>query len=274
MLFLVNIGQILSAAVIHPDSLIIEDVFVVDSSTYNDKKIYLFNDGSWEYENTFQVYQRHSVNFVDGFLLFNEDLFLHNFKNNKVSAYDNWNLSKMSDTFKLDLANFTRPCADKKISSTYKWRWGRWHNGVDFPIASGTAVYAVGDGRVRYAHMNGGGYGKLIIIRHYNGLESYYAHLSTINVKINEDVHKGDIIGYSGNTGRSTGAHLHFEFRFYGNSLDPELLFDKKEILITKNLFRDRVGERFSFLDKIGVDNKSTQGIIKAPRSRRTVGNM
>jgi len=82
------------------------------------------------------------------------------------------------------------------------------------------------DGVVRYAAYSSGGYGNLVVIRHYNGLETCYAHLDKLLIKSNEEVKAGDVIGLGGNTGRSTGSHLHFEMRYFGNALNPQKVID------------------------------------------------
>lgn len=116
--------------------------------------------------------------------------------------------------------NFHFPC-NGQVSSPYGWRWNRPHGGVDFALKIGEPIYAVFDGVVRVAQINGG-YGKMILIRHYNNLETLYAHLDKINVKVGQEVKAGDIIGMSGNTGFSTGPHLHFETRLLYQTFDPE----------------------------------------------------
>ena len=94
------------------------------------------------------------------------------------------------------------------------------------------------DGIVRYARYNEGGYGNLVIVRHYNGLETYYAHLKQMNVYANQKVRAGDFLGLGGSTGRSTGPHLHFELRFYGFALNPASVIDfNRGELISENLF-------------------------------------
>lgn len=87
-----------------------------------------------------------------------------------------------------------------------------WHNGIDFRASSGTPVYAVSDGIVRVAKDNPTGYGLYVVLDH-DIWSSFYAHLSNINVSTEQQVQAGDIIGYSGSTGQSTGPHLHFEIR-------------------------------------------------------------
>lgn len=113
-----------------------------------------------------------------------------------------------------------------KIISRYGPRGRRNHNGVDVPLKTGTPVAAAFDGRVRYSRYNNGGFGNLVIVRHPNGLETYYGHLSRRNVKAGDWVVAGQIIGYGGSTGRSRGPHLHFEVRYCDQTFDPERIID------------------------------------------------
>lgn len=107
-----------------------------------------------------------------------------------------------------------------QVNSKFGWRDGRMHKGIDINLHKGDAVVAAFDGMVRIAHLKGA-YGNVIIIRHYNGLETVYAHLSKIKVKPGQIVLAGQLIGLGGSTGRSSGPHLHFEIRFKGQALNP-----------------------------------------------------
>ena len=131
------------------------------------------------------------------------------------------------------------------VTSRYGFRSGRYHNGTDLDLEVGDTVVAAWSGKVRYAKWNDGGFGNLVIIRHYNGLETFYAHLSKHLVAPDQEVVAGEPIGLGGNTGHSFGAHLHFEVRFYDAPLNPEQVIDfaKKEVkdenlLIHRGLFR------------------------------------
>lgn len=158
-------------------------------------------------------------------------------------------ISKFEDTLWLCLGdsvtnNFRVPF-DGYMTSHFGPRHGRAHNGVDISLRTGDMIYAAWSGKVRYAKFNSGGYGNLIVIRHYNGLETFYAHLSKILVSPNQDVVAGDPIGLGGSTGHSTGPHLHFEVRFYDIPINPEHIIDfaKKEVkdpnlLVHKDLFK------------------------------------
>lgn len=114
------------------------------------------------------------------------------------------------------------------INSKFGWRDGRMHKGIDINLNRGDAIVAAFDGMVRIAQAKGA-FGNVIIIRHYNGLETVYAHLSKIKVKKGQVVKGGQLIGLGGNTGRSSGPHLHFEIRFKGQALNPSNIICFKE---------------------------------------------
>lgn len=125
-----------------------------------------------------------------------------------------------------------------RITSRYGYRRGRYHNGIDIDLQTGDSVVAAFDGKVRYAQYNKEGFGNLVVIRHYNGLETFYAHLSQLDVVPNQRVKAGDLIGRGGNTGHSYGSHLHFETRFYDAALNPEEVINfKKKCVRNENLF-------------------------------------
>lgn len=111
------------------------------------------------------------------------------------------------------------------VFSKYGIRHGRRHTGVDLPLRTGTPVYAAFDGKVRYSNYYKA-YGNVVIIRHPNGLETTYAHLSERSVSAGDWVRAGDVIGLGGSTGRSTGPHLHFETRYRGFAFDPQWIAD------------------------------------------------
>lgn len=113
------------------------------------------------------------------------------------------------------------------LTSHFGRRWGRPHQGIDLDLRNGDSVATVFDGVVRLSQYYYG-YGNLIIIRHYNGLETCYAHLSERYSKVGDLVNAGECIGLGGSTGHSTGSHLHFEVRYMGKPLDPERIIDFK----------------------------------------------
>ncbi len=136
-------------------------------------------------------------------------------------------------TLKFDGSQFKWPVPGfYTVVSSYKWRWGRLHKGIDIAGANihGSKIVAAADGEVLTAGWNNGGYGNYVMINHgKNGGNSYvtlYAHMSSIATKAGRTVKKGDVIGYVGSTGRSTGPHLHFEIRINGTPNNPKPYFN------------------------------------------------
>ena len=126
-------------------------------------------------------------------------------------------------------STFSSPVLHKKvITSRYGWRRGRPHHGIDIDLVTGDKVVAILDGIVRFARYSGG-HGKTVVVRHYNGLETTYAHLSHIAVKANDSISKGEYLGKGGNTGNSRGSHLHLVASYKGENIHPEYLFDFSE---------------------------------------------
>ena len=132
----------------------------------------------------------------------------------------------MPDVYRIDLRGFCMPTPSRVITSNFGRRWGRWHKGLDIKVYIGDTIRAAFSGKVRIVAYEGKGYGNYIVIRHNNGLETIYGHLSKQLVRENEYVRAGEPIGLGGNTGRSTGSHLHFETRLCGVALNPALMFD------------------------------------------------
>lgn len=151
-----------------------------------------------------------------------------------ATIYPNWNndfVNSYSDAllpekFDIDLRGFVMPTTNRVVTSNFGQRWGRAHKGIDLKVYVGDTIRSAFDGMVRIVDYEGKGYGKYIVVRHDNGLETVYGHLSKQLVKINQPVKAGDVIGLGGNTGRSTGSHLHFETRLLGVAINPALLFD------------------------------------------------
>ena len=150
-----------------------------------------------------------------------------------ADLYDDWDnthahshATELPDTFRISLKDFCMPTDSRVLTSNFGSRWGRQHKGLDIKVYIGDTIRAAFDGRVRVVRYEGRGYGKYVVIRHDNGLETYYAHLSKQLVSEDQDVRAGDPIGLGGNTGRSTGSHLHFETRLCGMALNPALMFD------------------------------------------------
>ncbi|TPE46043.1 M23 family metallopeptidase [Pontibacter mangrovi] len=127
---------------------------------------------------------------------------------------------------------YKMPLEKTPITSHFGARGGRWHYGTDIDLVTGDSVYAAFDGVVRINKWDGGGYGNYIVVRHYNGLETLYGHMSKAISKPGDYVKAGEVIGIGGNTGRSSGSHLHYEVRYQGNPMDPENLYDFPDYLL------------------------------------------
>jgi murein DD-endopeptidase MepM/ murein hydrolase activator NlpD len=143
--------------------------------------------------------------------------------NRYVNAYRS--IENIPDTFKVSLANFTMPTMGY-VTSNFGPRRRRMHYGIDLKVQVGDTIYAAFDGKVRVKQYERRGYGYYLTLRHPNGLETVYGHLSAFLVEEDQVVKSGDPIALGGNTGRSTGSHLHFEIRFLGNPINPVYIVD------------------------------------------------
>ncbi|MDD5570703.1 MAG: M23 family metallopeptidase [Bacteroidales bacterium] len=193
-------------------------------------------------------------------------LYDHNWDNVHVRQY-RVDLSHKKDTTKIIF------CPDTcfyfphigKVISPFGYRGRQMHTGVDIKLATKDSVFCAFDGMVRMAKKYGG-YGKVVVVRHYNGLETLYGHLSVINVKVNQFVKAGDLIGLGGHTGRATSPHLHFETRFLGEAFNPKSFIDfdkyaliKDTLLLTGNSFRNY----HKSIKKTGTASKTKSGVAK-----------
>ena len=163
-----------------------------------------------------------------------------------AQLYSEWNnkyahrATELPDSFRIDLRHFCMPTPSRVITSNFGRRWGRMHKGIDVKVYTGDTIRAAFDGKVRMAQYDANGYGNYVVIRHPNGLETIYGHMSKHLVNENQSVKAGTPIGLGGNTGRSTGSHLHFETRLCGVALDPALLFDFKAQDVTADYYMFR----------------------------------
>ena len=164
-----------------------------------------------------------------------------NWNNQYVHAYGN---AIIPDTYTIDLTGFHMPTPSTKITSPFGPRWRRMHNGLDLKVNIGDTIVAAFDGKVRIVKYERRGYGKYVVIRHDNGLETVYGHLSKQLGEENQLVKAGEVLGLGGNTGRSTGSHLHFETRFLGIAINPIYMFDfpKQDIVADTYTFRKAKG--------------------------------
>ncbi|MCQ2973809.1 MAG: peptidoglycan DD-metalloendopeptidase family protein [Bacteroidales bacterium] len=212
-----------SSKAIEPDNVNSDTLHLktaIDTLTTNDKyvKVVLYNDNTWEY------IEQGRPNISD------ED-FEEDWDSESIHINRDMPISALPEEVDLLLVDSTHGyCAPYigRVSSGFKFRKTREHKGTDLPLTVGDSIHVAFDGKVRVVRPVGkaGGYGNLIVVRHANGLETYYAHLSEFLVEENELVKAGEVIALGGNTGRSTGPHLHFEVRYQGKPFDSERLFD------------------------------------------------
>ena len=152
------------------------------------------------------------------------DIYTEGWESGLVNSYKN---AVVPDRAVIDVSDFVMPCPGIVTSPYgYRPRFRRMHKGVDLRAAIGDTIYAAFDGKVRLTKYERGGYGYYVIVRHTNGLETVYGHLSKFLVHPDETVKAGTPIALSGNTGRSFGPHLHFETRFMGYAINPAGIFD------------------------------------------------
>jgi len=130
-----------------------------------------------------------------------------------------------------DSFSYSMPCVTNPVTSHYGWRGRRMHRGTDVDLETGDQVRAVMNGVVRFAGYYKG-FGYCVLVRHMNGLETLYAHMSKLSVSSGDVVNHGEELGLGGTTGHSTGSHLHFEVHFMGRAINPELIFDFQEGVI------------------------------------------
>jgi hypothetical protein len=188
---------------------------IVDTVDTENGTVILYKNFTWGYlENEPIMFSREEDS---------TGLFTNLWINDQIFSY-NTKLDSIRDTVLLICSadrKFTMPISGKLFRG-----FMYTHKGLDIKLNKGDTIRAAFDGVVRYAKYNRGGFGNLVIIRHYNGLETYYAHLSKDLVKVNQMVKSGDPIALGGSSGRSRGPHLHFEIRYKDIPLDPMRLID------------------------------------------------
>lgn len=189
-------------------------------------QIILFDDYSWRYVKNSSKMAEAAV-------------FKDNWSETAINPYIDIALSELPYRSSICLVDsmsiFVCPRVGK-VYSKFGYRRHRRHQGVDLPLPTGTPVNVAFDGRVRYSGYISG-YGNLVIVRHENGLETFYGHLSKRLVEPQQWVRAGDVIGLGGSTGRSTGPHLHFETRYKGYAFDPQWIIDFENGELRKNVF-------------------------------------
>lgn len=231
---------------------------VKDSSKFNNSFIQFVNNGIME---------------DDAAAESEDDILYASFDTRSIHYANRFDYSSITEPIPIELVNeenkqyYACPI-EKKVTSRFGPRRRRWHYGIDLGLRTGDPIKVMFDGKVRIAKRSGA-YGNLVVIRHDNGLETYYAHLSRINVEPNQDVKAGEILGLGGNTGRSTGPHLHLEIRYLGAAINPEKVIDFKTfnlisdtLMLTKDCFRktNKPSSQKGSLAKSENDTKTTKG--------------
>lgn len=207
-----------------------------------------------------------------------------------AKLYDDWDnkyahrATEMPDRYRIDLRHFCMPTPSRVVTSNFGWRWGRNHKGLDIKVYIGDTIRAAFSGKVRIVRYERGGYGNYVVIRHNNGLETIYAHMSKNLVKENQMVRAGEAIGLGGNTGRSTGSHLHFETRLCGVALNPALMFDFREQDVTgdyyvynKDTYEEESREATRLRGKIGnggYTDDEVKGIDNSEKNSKFEGKV
>ena len=205
-----------------------------------------------------------------------------------ADLYEDWNNvyahreTALPDSFRIDLRGFCMPTPSRIVTSNFGARWGRQHKGLDIKVYVGDTIRAAFSGKIRIVKYEPKGYGKYVVIRHHNGLETIYGHMSKHLVVENQEVKAGDPIGLGGNTGRSTGSHLHFETRLCGVALNPALLFDFHNQDVVGDFYtfrRNRYAAESAQATRLrgagvsspnGVDDDSSDMAVSSTRTTRT----
>ncbi len=155
-----------------------------------------------------------------------DDIYNQIWTSAKLNPYQT-SIDDLNDSIQIDLSSYTAPLAKfVRITSHFGTRRFRFHYGVDLKLQVGDTIYASFSGKVRIIDYERRGYGHYVVLRHNNGLETVYAHLSRVLVSHDQIVCSGTPIALGGNTGRSTGPHLHYEIRYLGNAINPVKLID------------------------------------------------
>lgn len=174
-----------------------------------------------------------------------DDLYRNIWTSESLNPYK-YPIDSINDSIRIDCAEFVLPVPGH-VTSKFGPRRYRYHYGIDLKAYVGDPVQAAFSGKIRIIDYEKKGYGHYVVIRHNNGLETVYGHLSKVLVEHNQIINAGDTIALAGNTGRSTGPHLHFEFRYMGNPLDPAKIVDFKQGELKENEYFITRNETFNY---------------------------
>jgi murein DD-endopeptidase MepM/ murein hydrolase activator NlpD len=233
----------------------------LDTVSFNGKQIILYTNNSWQYLQIAMTDSLANEELIEDYAE-TDSVFNSNWITGQIFTYKK-KKSVLKETVKLALIDPFRTFFFPKYGRILRG-FSRHHKGQDIKLSKGDPVAVAFDGKVRFAGYNRGGFGNLVVVRHYNGLETYYAHLSKISVKPDEMVKSGATLGLGGSTGRSTTAHLHFEIRYQDKPIDPQKIVDFN----TNSLVSEVVNLDNSFFKperrgkdgKIIVDNSNDSG--------------
>ena len=248
----------------------------IDTSFFNTTYPYYFNDAAAMFFLDEAI--ENELDDIDADSIYDRDDYYEIHYTNEMleGIFENWesfsihipktDFSSMTDTVYLQLvrpnSGYTLPRFNQVISK-FGWRRYRYHYGVDTKNTLGDSIFCAFDGVVRIAKRNKT-YGNVIIIRHYNELETFYAHCSKLLVEPNQEVKAGELIAFVGNTGRSKGVHLHFETRYKGAAFNPEYIIDfEKGELISETLMITK--ETFNYLRSGNSSSVATKTSTSAP---------
>lgn len=229
---------------------------IIDTLKLNNKDVVLFQDNQWMY------LDEYSILYADE----TSELYKKYWETNCIYSYLKEPVKPKFDFSTVDIKNFTMPVKGKFFRG-----YGKGHAGLDIGLKMGDSVVAAFDGKVRYAQYHAKGYGFLVIIRHSNGLETWYSHLSRLNVSVNQYVSSGQLIGQGGMTGRATAPHLHLEFRYFDTSMDPLKFIDFNKYELTASLLNHKPSEDQQIQEKSIAETKTSNTTIKQKLKTHTI---
>ncbi|MDR2839827.1 MAG: peptidoglycan DD-metalloendopeptidase family protein [Paludibacter sp.] len=225
-----------------------------------------------------QIIQKHAEPYIDTInyyhKLFNDatddlmenhpadDLYKNIWTNDRINPYST-PIDSLNDSIHIDCSDFHLPTKGY-ITSKFGPRRYRYHFGTDIKLYVGDSVQAAFSGEVRIIDYEQRGYGHYIVVRHRNGLETVYAHLSKVLVEIGQTVKSGEIIALGGNTGRSSGSHLHFETRYLGNAIDPSTIINFELGSIRDSIYVITKGKSFYYQSAVATQKATKYVTVRS----------
>ena len=220
----------------------------VDTISRGNLSVVLYNDKTWQYT---EIQSTAKIVTTD-----TADITAQNWVTTSVNA-QNPDYARTKDASVIDFGDAASSFPAKgKVVSSFGMRSGKMHTGIDIALKSGDSIVAAFDGIVRFAGWSGSKYGNAVVVRHYNGLETVYAHLDEVNCKANQKINAGETVGVGGKTSN----HLHFETRLKDNAFDPEIVFNVQ----TGALVADRIPIYASNFDYMKFVDNSQYHVVKS----------